>query len=266
MTRSRFVASMGAALALAGAACNRGPAQSKPETAQPPPAGIRYEANISAGGIAPPAAELNSPKELTHEAATAGAGLFASMNCDGCHGGGAPGWVGPSLIDGRWRYGGAGEEIFSSIYYGRPKGMPAYGGVLGTAGVWMLVAYLKSLPAPNVVPTTSYEEMDRAVPASAPAPETGPTAASASDTAMTPEQMLTRYGCVACHAVDGKVVGPSMNAVAAKYKGHPEVENSLVEKVRNGGTGVWGSIPMTPNPQVPDQDLHTLIKWVLGRR
>ena len=69
----------------------------------------------------------------------AGGGLFSSMNCDGCHGGGAAGWVGPSLVDGRWRYGGADEEIFYSIFYGRPKGMPAYGGVIGAEGVWMLV-------------------------------------------------------------------------------------------------------------------------------
>src|SRR5882724_6200275 len=51
----------------------------------------------------------------------AGGGLFVSMNCDGCHGGGATGWVGPSLADGRWRYGGADDEIFQSIFYGRPR-------------------------------------------------------------------------------------------------------------------------------------------------
>ena len=78
------------------------------------------------------------------------------MNCDGCHGGGAVGWVGPSLVDGRWRYGGSDEDIFTSIFYGRPKGMPAYGGVIGTAGVWMLVAYIKAQAVPAVVPTTSW--------------------------------------------------------------------------------------------------------------
>ena len=63
--------------------------------------------------------------------AAAGADLFASMNCDGCHGGGATGFAAPSLADGRWRYGGSEEEIFQSIYYGRPKGMPAFGGARG---------------------------------------------------------------------------------------------------------------------------------------
>ena len=85
-----------------------------------------------------------------------GALLFATMHCDGCHGGDASGWVGPDLADKRWRYGGSDAEVFSSIYYGRPKGMPAFGGVLGTEGVWTLVTYLRSLPAPADVPTESW--------------------------------------------------------------------------------------------------------------
>jgi cytochrome c oxidase cbb3-type subunit 3 len=80
------------------------------------------------------------------------------MNCDGCHGGGAVGWVGPSLADGRWRYGGADDEIYQSIYYGRPKGMPAFGGVLPPDAIWMLVTYLQSLPVPAGVPTQSWEK------------------------------------------------------------------------------------------------------------
>jgi mono/diheme cytochrome c family protein len=86
----------------------------------------------------------------------AGAALFSSMNCDGCHGGGAVGWVGPSLVDGRWRYGGSDRDIFASIFYGRPKGMPAYGRLMDTNGVWLLVAYLKAQDVPPVVPTTSW--------------------------------------------------------------------------------------------------------------
>ena len=64
--------------------------------------------------------------------------------------------MGPSLVDGRWRYGGSDEEIFTSIFYGRPKGMPAYGGVMGTDAVWTVVAYLKAQAVPPVVPTTSW--------------------------------------------------------------------------------------------------------------
>ena len=68
---------------------------------------------------------------------------------------------------------------------------------------------------------------------------------------MAPDQMPAKYGCTACHAVDHKVVGPAFKDVAAKYKGK-DVEATLAEKVKNGGAGVWGQIPMTPNPQVPD--------------
>jgi len=84
--------------------------------------------------------------------------LFTAMNCDGCHGGAGAGWVGPRLSDGRWRYGGADDEIFNSIYYGRPKGMPAFGGALGAEGVWALVTYVKSLPVPPGLATESWEK------------------------------------------------------------------------------------------------------------
>ena len=79
---------------------------------------------------------------------------------------------------------------------------------------------------------------------------------------MAPDQMPAKYGCTACHAVDHKVVGPAFKDVAAKYRGK-DVEATLVEKVKNGGAGVWGQVPMTPNPQVPDADLHAIVKWIL---
>jgi len=250
-------------MALLASSCGQQSGE-KQAFAEAPPPGIRYEANIPAGGVQPAALPLKNPSGATPDRAKAGEGLFASMNCDGCHGGGAPGWVGPSLVDGRWRYGGADEEVFSSIYFGRPKGMPAYGGVLGADGVWMIVAYLKSQSPPDVVPTTSYENMSAAAPAgAAPAGPAAGTQAGATVPA-TPEQMLTTYTCIACHAVDKKVIGPALKDVAAKYRGQADAEAHLAEKIRNGGAGVWGQIPMTPNPQVPDEDLHTLVKWVLA--
>ncbi len=113
------------------------------------PTAIDYESHLSAGGTPPPAGVLVNPYKDDKAMAAAGANLFASMNCDGCHGGGASGFAAPSLADQRWRYGGADEEIFSSIYFGRPKGMPAFGGALGTDGIWILVTYLHSLPPPG---------------------------------------------------------------------------------------------------------------------
>jgi cytochrome c len=139
--------------------------------------------------------------------------------------------------------------------------MPAYGGVIGADGVWMIVAYLKAQSIPSVVPTTNYETAS-APPAAAPA-AAEPTAAADTSPA-TPEQMLTKYGCVACHAVDHKVVGPALEDVARKYHDQADAPAHLSEKVRAGGSGVWGDIPMTPNPQVPDADLQTLVKWVLA--
>jgi cytochrome c oxidase cbb3-type subunit 3 len=111
---------------------------------------------IFAGGVKPPDLAFPYPPATTPPTAANGAALFTAMNCDGCHGGGATGWVGPSLIDGRWRYGGTDAEVFTSIYFGRSKGMPAFGGVLPADGVWSIIAYLKSLPPPEAVPTQRF--------------------------------------------------------------------------------------------------------------
>ncbi|PYR45687.1 MAG: hypothetical protein DMF89_24370 [Acidobacteria bacterium] len=85
------------------------------------PASIRYPDHVAAGGNQPPAAELKSPLSGDSTDASDGSKVFSAMNCDGCHGGGALGWVGPSLVDGRWRYGGTDGALFQSIFYGRPR-------------------------------------------------------------------------------------------------------------------------------------------------
>jgi cytochrome c oxidase cbb3-type subunit III len=133
--------------------------EAKAHADQPaPPPTIQYPSHIDAAHSPPPAGTLTNPNKGDKQMATVGEGLFATMNCDGCHGGGASGFAAPSLADGRWRYGGNEQEIFMSIFYGRPKGMPAFGGVLGTDGVWILVTYLQSLPVPDDVPTESWEK------------------------------------------------------------------------------------------------------------
>ncbi len=76
--------------------------------------------------------------------------------------------------------------------------------------------------------------------------------------------LAQKSGCLACHSVDNKILGPAYKDVAAKYKGHPEMEAKLVEKVKKGGSGVWGPIPMPANsPQVKDEDIKTIVHWVL---
>lgn len=112
---------------------------------QPAPPSVRYEQHIFAGGYPPPAGVLTNPFAGDTTSVAQGERLFGAFNCDGCHGGGAVGAVGPSLADGRWRYGGADGAVFQSIYYGRPRGMPAFGGVLPSEAIWKLVTYLRSL-------------------------------------------------------------------------------------------------------------------------
>ena len=82
--------------------------------------------------------------------------------------------------------------------------------------------------------------------------------------AMASEELAKKHACTACHAVDKKVVGPAFKEVAAKYKGNAKAEAMLVDKVKKGGVGVWGQVPMPPNASVPDADVKALVKWVLG--
>jgi len=78
--------------------------------------------------------------------------------------------------------------------------------------------------------------------------------------------LAKKNNCLACHAVDHKVVGPAYKDVAAKYKGDKTAEAKLIAKVKKGGSGVWGAAAMPPNPQVSDADLKTIIKWVLASK
>ncbi len=66
--------------------------------------------------------------------------------------------------------------------------------------------------------------------------------------------------------MDKKLVGPSYKDVAAKYRDDPKAEAKLFEKVKKGGQGVWGQVPMPPNSQVPDADIHSLVKWILSQK
>ena len=76
------------------------------------------------------------------------------------------------------------------------------------------------------------------------------------------EALAKKHNCTACHALDKKLVGPAYKDVGAKYKGQ-NVAAKLQEKVRKGGQGVWGPVPMPPNAAVPDGDIKTLVDWIL---
>jgi cytochrome c len=79
------------------------------------------------------------------------------------------------------------------------------------------------------------------------------------------EELAKKHGCVACHTTDKKLVGPSYKEVAAKYRDDKSAEAKLFDKVKKGGQGVWGQVPMPPNAAVPDGDIKTLVKWILSQ-
>ena len=75
--------------------------------------------------------------------------------------------------------------------------------------------------------------------------------------------LAKKHNCTACHQVDKKTVGPAYKDVAAKYKRQADAVAKLSEKVKKGGVGVWGQVPMPPNAAVPDGDIRLLTEWVM---
>ncbi len=78
------------------------------------------------------------------------------------------------------------------------------------------------------------------------------------------ETLAKANGCMACHTVDKKLVGPGYREVAAKYKGDKDAEAKLIKKIKDGGSGVWGPVPMPPHPSISDADLKTMVDWILS--
>jgi len=77
------------------------------------------------------------------------------------------------------------------------------------------------------------------------------------------EALAKKYNCLACHQLDKKSVGPAYKDIAKKYKGQADARAKLAEKVKKGGQGVWGPVPMPPNAAVPDKDVKELVEWIL---
>ena len=88
------------------------------------------------------------------------------------------------------------------------------------------------------------------------------TAHAALDNA-TADAMMKKDGCAACHAIDKRLVGPAYVEVAAKYKGDKDAVAKLSKKVKEGGSGVWGAIPMPPNTATSPADITDLVTWIL---
>jgi len=92
----------------------------------------------------------------------------------------------------------------------------------------------------------------------------GHASAAADEAAMT--ALSQKSACMSCHGLDKKIVGPAYKDVAAKYKGDKGAAAKLAAKVKAGGKGVWGEIPMPPNAAVKDEDIKALVNWILTRK
>jgi cytochrome c len=80
------------------------------------------------------------------------------------------------------------------------------------------------------------------------------------------QRLVNAGGCAGCHALDRRVVGPSFKEIAARYADDADAERKLAGKIRNGGQGAWGSVPMPPNPGLGDAELITIVTWVLQQK
>ena len=101
---------------------------------------------------------------------------------------------------------------------------------------------------------------NRAQPAPPPSPDT---LAGGGDPV---QKLLNANACVGCHAPDNRVVGPSFTEIGARYAGDAGAAARLAAKIRSGGQGVWGPVPMPPNPELSDADLNAIVGWVLGNK
>lgn len=115
------------------------------------------------------------------------------------------------------------------------------------------------------------------------APATNPAAASAAPKPATPavaaakpaaasnsadikkgEALISKSDCLACHKVDAKLLGPSYKEVAAKYANNASTVSQLANKIKSGGSGVWGAVPMSPHPALSDDDAKAMVRYILS--
>lgn len=82
-------------------------------------------------------------------------------------------------------------------------------------------------------------------------------------TAAASEKLAQSSGCMTCHAMDRKAIGPGYKEIAAKYRNDKGAEAKLIQKVKAGGSGVWGPAPMPPNAHVKDEDIKSMVQWIL---
>lgn len=135
----------------------------------------------------------------------------------------------------------------------------------------MVIFYLGGCQPDTPAQQTAAPAPVAPAPAPAPAPATPVLAEKPAEVAMTPAPaandplvLAKKYGCLACHAIGKKMVGPAWQEVAAKYRGDAGAEDGLMEKVAKGGSGVWGKVAMPPNPKPSEAERRELVKFILS--
>jgi cytochrome c5 len=151
------------------------------------------------------------------------------------------------------------------------RGMPARGGnpSLSDLEVTRAVVYMANASGANFkepeAPKAEAKPAQAAAPAPAPA-QVAAAPAAAHAAAPAGGELLQKSGCVACHATDKKLVGPSYKDIAAKYGSDKDALDKLAKKVKAGGAGVWGQIAMPPHGHVADADIQAMVKYVLAQK
>jgi cytochrome c len=112
----------------------------------------------------------------------------------------------------------------------------------------------------RAVDTTRYDPAAQAARPAAPAQ----TAAAAAPAAVDPKALLAKNACTACHGMTSKVVGPGFTEIAAKYQGKADTEGYLAKRIKAGGEGVWGPVPMPAQPNLKEEEAQAIAKWIAG--
>ncbi len=135
----------------------------------------------------------------------------------------------------------------------------------------------EAMPATEAMPAAEAAPVAEAAPAAepaAPAMDAAPAAepamaeapaaeAAAAPAAADATAVAQQSGCMACHQVEMRVVGPSFKEIAAKYAGDASARDMLIAKVKSGGVGTWGQIPMPPNGHIADENITAVVEWIL---
>ena len=130
--------------------------------------------------------------------------------------------------------------------------------------------YGAATPDDQIEPLLDYLTREYGVPGTnatvAATPVSAPKQSGTSSPTMSAERLAMKYGCLGCHNVSVKIVGPAYKEIAAKYRTDAEAKAKISEQIQKGGSGKWGAVIMPPFPQVTDTETMTLADWILNQK